>query len=47
MKQSILCTICGDMFYWGEPHTHNPNGQPINEVADLEKIFQDDPDFRC
>jgi len=35
----IQCTICGDWIIHGTPHTHNPEGSPINEIEELEKIF--------
>jgi len=42
LDKSIKCTICGDEMKWDKPHQHNPNGSPIDEVEDLEKIFEDD-----
>jgi hypothetical protein len=37
----IKCTICGDKYEQYTIHKHNPCGKPINQIEELEKIFEE------
>ena len=36
------CTICGDWAEWGKLHEHNPEGSQVNQIEELEEIFETD-----